>query len=426
MVCFGWSMAWAESPAGQGTTNRVVVSPPVFTVVPDHPPLELDEQATPNPEETPSENKAPKPRQMITVMPSVTIDLQMPKMVGIEGGSGYSKGTGLGGMGLGFGFDLFGGGSGSGNELIGTFYDLKQDPNGKLSDVGNALLEDKKNPTFSIASQTTQDLAMKVIDSFVGSGFNPRLLDDYFRAPKLKYAKTFMMPPINTGAAPEAFGVEYQVGGSLWICHYTGQIAASETGRYRFCGIGDDVLIVRIGRKIVLDACWPEHIGKMTSWESTDENSRKYPMNGYKYAAFSDDRWNEIYTEIKRDGAFKRSGKTFEEALSDAGISREKNSSEYMSAANRMVIGDWVDLKKGELVHFDVLIGELTGDEFSCRLLVEQAGKPYRMVQSDAGPRPVLPLFKVNDIHNSELIESMELDPNEMTLEGPIFGGAIQ
>ncbi len=248
-------------------------------------------------------------------------------------------------------------------------------------------------------------------------------MDDFSQAPKVKFTKAFSIPPSDAEVVVESRSFKETVeDGSYWICCYRGQIKAPEDGRYRFCGFGDDILVVSVGNRVVLDAGRPEFIGQFTYWESTDENSRKYPMNGYKYGAFSDDRWDKIYTQIKWDGAFKRNGKTFEEALSKAGISRKENNSEYMSAVSRMVIGDWVDLKQGQPVKIDVLIGELTGDEFSCRLLVEQTGKPYRMVQSDAGPRPVLPLFKMNDIYRSELIESMELDPNEMTLEGPVFG----
>ena len=372
-------------------------------------------------------NKAPKLRQMITTKPNVAVSLQMPEMVGIKGGSGYGKGTGLGGMGLGFEFDLFGGGSGYGNELIGTFYDLKQDPNGKPSDIGESLIADKRNPGYNQASQATQDMAMKAIDSFVGSGFNPRRLDDYFKAPRLKYAKTFMMPPMSADAAPEAYGVQDQVEGKLWICHYTGQIAAPETGRYRFCGIGDDVLIVRVGRKVVLDACWPEHIGKMTSWESDDDDSRRFVLNGYKYGQFQGTVWDNAFEKIEDAGAFEGKAGFWStvNALRLPAPTNGQRRDAYMSAACRMVIGDWVDLRKGQLVNIDILIGELPGGDFTGRLLIEQQGKEYEMARSDAGLRPVLPIFKTVEIDNQEMIKMMELDPNEMTLDGPVFGAKI-
>lgn len=356
-------------------------------------------------------NKAPKLRQMITTKPNVAVSLQMPEMVGIKGGSGYGKGTGLGGMGLGFDFDLFGGGSGSGNELIGTFYDLKQDPNGKLTDIGKRAASDS-------FGRETQLMATDVIDSFISSGCNPRRMDDYFKAPKLKYAKTFMMPPMQAGRAPEAYGVQDQVKGSYWVCHYTGQIAAPETGRYRFCGIGDDILIVRVGRKVVLDASWPELIGQATSWESDDDDNRRFSMNSYKYGKINS--WNRIYDEVEKRGGFEG-----EEVFGNVLRGVPNGNSNYMSAACRMVIGDWVQLTKGQPVNIDVIIGEIPGGEFTGRLLIEQQGKQYQMVESDAGPRPVLPIFKTVDIDNQEMIKMMELDPREMTLDGPVFGAKI-
>ncbi|MBN2703606.1 MAG: hypothetical protein JXR23_05270 [Pontiellaceae bacterium] len=345
-------------------------------------------------------NKAPKLRQMITTKPNVAVSLQMPEMVGIKGGSGYGKGTGLGGMGLGFEFDLFGGGSGSGNELVGTFYDLKQRQDGKLTNIGKALKDDLENPMGArggLASNETQDRAITVIKSFINSGFEQSRLEDYFKAPKLKYAQTIMMPMIKADAAPEAFGVQDRVDGKFWICHYKGQIAAPETGEYRFCGLADDVLVVRLDRKLVLDACWPTHIGKMTSWESDDENNRRFSIDGSSNAGMG------FGARPQNNRAFPGGG----------------------SGNNGMVIGDWVKLKKGEPVDIDIVIGEIPGGEFMARLLIEQKGETYRMVGSGEGRRPVLPIFKTVEIDNQEMINLMKLNDNEMTLDGPVFGVKI-
>ncbi|MBN2685897.1 MAG: hypothetical protein JXR40_11510 [Pontiellaceae bacterium] len=302
----------------------------------------------------------------------------------------------------------------NGNELIGTFYDLKQAPDGSITEIG----ERAKTDSFG---RETQQMATEVIDKFIRSGCNPRRLEDYFKAPKYKSAKTFMMPPMSADRAPEAFRVQDQVKGSYWVCHYTGQIAAPETGRYRFCGIGDDVLVVRVGKKVVLDASWPELIGQVTSWESDDDNSRRFSMNGYKYGGFCGDVWNQLYSQIEKSGGFDGEEKVFGSALRDARAEGVNANDNYMSAACRMVIGDWVELKKGQPVNIDVVIGEIPGGEFTCRLLIEQQGKEYQMVRSDAGMRPVLPVFKTVEL-DGQLVEQIELDPNEMTVEGPVFG----
>jgi hypothetical protein len=225
-----------------------------------------------------------------------------------------------------------------------------------------------------------------------------------------------MIPPMSADRAPEAFSVQDQVKGSYWVCHYTGQIAAPETGRYRFCGIGDDVLVVRIGKKVVMDASWPELIGQVTSWESDDDNSRRFSLNGYKYGKFQGNAWNQIYSQIEKSGGFDGEETHFGNALRGVKVAGFNANEKYMSAACRMVIGDWVELKKGQPVNIDVVIGEIPGGEFTCRLLIEQQGKEYKMVQSDAGPRPVLPFFKTVEIGN-QLIDKIELD-----MEGPVFG----
>ncbi|NLX25180.1 MAG: hypothetical protein GXY61_04350 [Lentisphaerae bacterium] len=350
-------------------------------------------------------NKAPKLRQMITTKPNVAVSLQMPEMVGIKGGSGYGKGTGLGGMGLGFDFDLFGGGSGSGNELVGTFYDLKQRQDGKLTSLGKAVEEEikKAGGRLNLVSNETQDDVAKVIKSFINSGFKESRLEDYFKAPKLKYAQTIMMPKIDAAEAPKAFSVQDQVEARMWLCHYKGQIAAPETGEYRFCGLGDDVLAVRLDGKLVIDACWPSHIGKLSSWESDDENNRRFSIDG-----------SGSNNAMGFGGGRPQNNRQFPGGGGGGGGSN-----------NGMVIGDWVKLEKGKPVDIDIVIGEIPGGEFLARLLIEQKGKTYRMVGSGAGRRPVLPVFKTVEIDDPEMIKLMKLNDNEMTLDGPVFGVKI-
>lgn len=90
----------------------------------------------------------------------------------------------------------------------------------------------------------------------------------------------------------------------------------------------------------------------------------------------------------------------------------------------KLVIGDWFTLKKGKKVDMEVLIGEFPGGLFLGRLLIEQQGVEYRMVASDGGMRPVLPIFKTTPVE-PELIDKMKIDPNVATVEGPVFGALI-
>ncbi len=363
--------------------------------------------------------QAPKLRHTIVTKPKYKdVNIQMPEIIGVPGGTGYGQGDGLGGLGFGFDLDLFGSSRGTGNEFIGTFYDLKQDQDGELTKIGELAEENSYSPD-------TQVLACKVIKGFVGSGFSERRLKDFFKAPKLKYSTSFIMPPMAAEAAPEAFGVDDKVQGKYWICHYKGQIAAPETGSYRFCGIGDDILIVRVGKRVVLDASWPELIGKVSSWKSDNNDSYKFPINQKNYGSVKGADFMDIFSQIEDLGGYDSDvswGYTLGQVKIDGENFDPKGS--YMSLASRLVIGDWVRLRKGQPVDVDILIGEFPGGFFASRLLIEKQGVSYKMVESDAGPRPVLPIFKTTPV-DEKLVSKMELDPREMTLDGPVFGTAI-
>ncbi len=358
--------------------------------------------------------QAPKLRHNIVAKPKLKdVAIKMPEVIGVPGGT-YGAGQGLGGLGFGFDMDLFGSSRGTGNEFIGTFYDLKQGPDGTLTDIGEAAAKD----SFARGNQL---LACKIIKGFVGSGFNEGRMKDYFKAPKLKYNTVFMMPTMDANAAPTAFGVQDQVKPSYWLCHYKGQMAAPETGRYRFCGLGDDVLVVRVARKVVLDACWPELIGQMTSWDARDENNRRFPLDNRGLGGGVN--FNDIYAQIDKAGGYNGSV-VWGAAIRNLRMNGEPYSAGYFELSSRMVIGDWISLKKGQVVDVDILIGEIPGGKFMARLLVEQEGKEYKMVQCDAGKRPVLPAFKTTPV-DEKLIPQMGIDPNEITLDGPVFGVQI-
>jgi len=321
-------------------------------------------------------SQAPKLRKTIVTKTKTNIDIAMPEIVGIKGGTGYGTGGGLGGLGFGFDMDLFGssrrsGAEGGGNEFVGTFYDLKQTPTGEKTKLGELFATEG-------AYGPAEDAACELISSFFSSGWDPRRFDGCFKAPKLKYATAFMMPAMDASAAPKAFGVADQVEPNYWLCHYKGQIAAPETGRYRFCGIGDDVLAVRVKGKLVMDACWPNKIGRLTNWESDDDNNRKYPS----IAPNTVEGW--YYTDSK------------------------------------MVIGDWFTLRKGEPVDVEILIGEMPGGSFTAQLLIEQKDKEYKMAPYDEGERPVLPIFKTIPI-DEKLLPMMRIDPDIETPKGPDF-----
>ena len=292
--------------------------------------------------------QAPKLRKNIVSRPTTkSLDIKLPELAGIKGGLGYlNDAGGLGEIGFNLDMNIFGGDKGSGNEFVGTFYDLKQTKRGKPTEMDEAGY-------------------YEVLEKF-DSSWNINRLEDFFKAPKNKYCNSFMLPEMSAEAAPEAYGVADVVQPRHWVAYYKGLIAAPETGRYRFCGLGDDVLLVRINGRLVINASLTQ--GRVNDWDSTDKNNRKFPL-----------------------------------------------------AAGEMVIGSWFRLNKGRPVEMEVLFGECPGGVFFCQLLIEQEKKEYRRVVYGQETRPVLPVFKTTEIPE-QLIPKMKIDPDVCTTDGPVFG----
>jgi hypothetical protein len=288
----------------------------------------------------------PKLRRTIVTKPKTSVDIKLPEIVGIKGGTGYMNGGG-GFGGLGFGMeipDLFGSNKRYGNELVGTLYDLK--------------LTNEREPI-----EMDGKLFKEALKRFC-STWNKNRLDDYFQAPKKKFATHFYIPTISANAAPKAFSVEDIVKPNFWVIHYKGAIAAPETGRYRFWGFGDDIMMVRLKKRVVLQANWNDR--KIVDWESDDE------LNG-KYNIFS---------------------------------------------GSPLFVGDWISMEQGEKVPVDILVGEWGGNLFSCALLIEQEGVSYA---NGRGGMPVLPVFKTKAI-TPEVAKLMKVKRDKSTIEGPVFG----
>lgn len=301
----------------------------------------------------------PKLRKTIISKPKTkSMDLKMPEITGIKGGTGYMDGGGLGGIGFGLDIDLFGGSKGSGNELEGTFFDLKMDPDGNPTDM-KQLVEGMDGKV----ERKQNDKYREVLQNFLGSWNVSRLEKRYFTAPKSKFATTFMVPYMSANEAPKAYGVQDVVKPKRWVAYYHGKFAAPETGRYRFWGIADDAMLVRVKKRVVIDAS----LGKRYSdWDSKDPQNRK----------------------LKK------------------------------SKEAPMVIGDWFHLTKGKPTDIEVVIGEQPGGIFYCRLLIEQDGVEYPKGKDGS---PILPIFKTQEIPE-KLIPQMKIDPGIATAEGPIYG----
>lgn len=294
----------------------------------------------------------PQPaRHILTkVNPANMPEIQLPELSGM-GGDGLGQGF-VGGFDTMPGledYSVFGSGQSIGNDFVGTFYDLKRDSTGR--DI-----------------PMDPDMYRQALRKFVIGGWKTSSLARYYRSPKKLYTTAFMVPPILSSVAPDAFG-EPDTAGYCWLVHYEGQLVHREGITFRFWGHGDDVLLVRVNGKLVLNACWPGETEALftTLWQSNSADSRRYYMGN-----------------------------------------------------NLAVVGDWITLEPGEPLDMEVVIGEIPGGTFCSMLAVEVKGEEYETNRQNG---PILPMFKTTN-PSLDLIDSIykDLIPEEASVtNGPVF-----
>jgi hypothetical protein len=201
-----------------------------------------------------------------------------------------------------------------------------------------------------------------VIDEFISSGWDEAVLNRYFRAARPLYTTQIFIPLMPAQAAPKAFEVENIVKPMFWLIHYKGQVSAPTSGAWRFWGYGEEVCNVAINGKNVLVSNWREITTPTVNWKSTEPPGQ--PV-----------------------------------------------------ASGHLRAGDWIELKAGQVVDIDVLIGERGGGVFCSFLLIEKRGDSYAKVNG----QPVLPVFQLAP-HDTPQPKSPKTGPVIAT-KGPIWQG---
>lgn len=234
--------------------------------------------------------------------------------------------------------------------LTGIFYDLKQTANGK-------------------PNKSMNDAEYGEVVTEFAKHFNESTLRKYFACPNPLYNTQIFIPFVGADQGPTAFHVEDLVQPRQWVVLYRGSFAAPQTGTYRLVGYGDDVLIVNVDGKVVLDG----------SINKNNDQDYGPPLTTFKSPEF-----------IKKH---KIGGGTA-----------------YLA------YGYWMDLNAGEAHDIQILIGERPGFVFGTFILVQQKGVDYPLEKNG---RPILPIFKLADTDDSQF-QNIDNAPAIGT-KGPIF-----
>ncbi|MDX6766595.1 MAG: hypothetical protein SFU85_07385 [Candidatus Methylacidiphilales bacterium] len=283
------------SPETPVDTRDIILSTgpsPAYTFLPSAPTLPAQTSTQPT-EEKPSEAKAGAP-----------ISKQLRSMKSIFGNSGAQA-----------------------NEaFIGYLYDLKQTPDRKPTDM--APLPAEKTDINSVQNNAYD----AVLNEFLDKRWDPKVLEKYFRAPKPLAAYQICIPTINASVAPEAFDVAKYVEPRRWVIHYKGVFSAPRSTKIRFCGQGDDVMVVRFRGDTVMNGSYARIKGVTNS----NEEPRNTPL-----------KWN---------------------------------------------YSNWINIKEGSSYPIEVLIGERPGGVFRAFLLVQEDNVNYPPVPGGLGV--ILPVFQ--------------------------------
>jgi hypothetical protein len=172
--------------------------------------------------------------------------------------------------------------------LVGTFYDLKQGqslhPN-DMAPVGAEL--NSQSPAGGWQNFPQMKRYCKTLSGFVRNNWSETSLASFYKAPNRLSTTQIFIPQILAEEAPKAFSVEKNVVPRRWVIHYTTTIIPPRDGDFRFVGYGDDILMVRINGREVLDGNFPDEkiIPEVNSKEPEDRSPDGCPF--YKGSWFS-------------------------------------------------------------------------------------------------------------------------------------------
>ncbi len=119
--------------------------------------------------------------------------------------------------------------------LQGFLFDLKQ-------------TDDRKSTNMTPVTYHKQ------LKDFVEANWSPSLLDKYYKSPKPLNTSCIFVPTIHAEDGPKAFGVEKEVQPNMYVVWYKVTASPSQAGTYHFVGTADDIMLVKVNGKTVLDA----------------------------------------------------------------------------------------------------------------------------------------------------------------------------
>ncbi|MGJ8653773.1 MAG: hypothetical protein ACSHX8_10905 [Opitutaceae bacterium] len=296
-------------------------APPIVEMTPPPPP-------PPPPTTKRTQRSLPRPQPLAAQNPK-NMSVPAIQMQDADLSFGRGSGGGLGELGGGmmdrvnlsaFGFDQAMEGT-----LKGTLFDFKRDKYAKEVRGLPPMKASTNMPLIPFFQPTVRKFTHR---------FDIQHLErSFYKAEKNLFASYFIIPFGNASIAPKSFGVEGEIKPSMIGVHYTGSYKPEKTGTFRLIGRADDVLVVQINGKIVLD-------GSVVVKGNSDYSP-----------------WKQSPSQLKKD---QEAGRTFF-GFKDAFYA---------------LTGDWFNLREGVDTGVEIFISEVPGGHFGAYILIEEQGVP--------------------------------------------------
>lgn len=205
--------------------------------------------------------------------------------------------------------------------LAGTLLDFKNDENGKAM---KGMPAPKRGTNMALIPYF-EPIVRKYSSNMDVSKF----LREYTKAEKNLYASYFVIPFQSATIAPRSFGAEGQIQPSMIGVHYEGTYKPEKSGTFRLVGRADDILLVRINGKMVLDG---SVVGNYSNWSYNSANQKKDKEKSRSFFGFKENFY--------------------------------------------AVTGGWFNLREGVETEVEIFISEVPGGHFGAYILVEEQGVP--------------------------------------------------
>ena len=272
-------------------------------------------------------------------------------------------------------------GDGRGNtvgELQGVFYDLKQTRDRRTSsEFANVPTAPPPQMQKNWVIQRVPP-ALKIMRAFVNGSWRREYdsqgrvhypeLDRFYCSPTRLWTSCFYTDNvIDAELAPQHFECDdvVKVPGS-WVCIYSGNVVAPFSGKFRFLGAADDVILVRFNKEIVLDYGYAtmtagfhfseqNHSGDLAQLKSSSSNSVRSRSPLYSKHPL------EVYPPRNNDS----------------------------NPAHALAKGSVITVNEGQVYPIEVLISEIPGGDYFQVLYIERLDENGQPLDPNPASRPL-------------------------------------